>query len=319
MINKTGIVLEIKNRKACIMTPGGEFAEVKILGDSPAIGSTYSGAIAPKLPLFKYIAAAACFILFVTTGSTAYAYYTPVASVVVDINPSLELKVNKWNRIIKASALNADGEKVLDSLSIKNKTIDDGLSMIVEEAERENFINPSNKADINVSLSIKPLDKASKNKEIIGDSPENSISLPKFESKLKEKNLSGEINNKVINSNKNTDTNIPKNDIIDKEKQAPKSNTEDKNKENKIDSKENKNRPKSNDSKIDKKESKDKSSSSSKEKDKTQEEDKTLPVMNNAEKNSQPTSKNDSKGSEVHGEKVKSNNSDNLNKSNKVK
>lgn len=315
MNSKTGIVLEIKNRKACIMTPSGEFAEVKILGDSPAIGSTYSGAIAPKLPLFKYVAAAACFILFVTTGSTAYAYYTPVSSVVVDINPSLELKVNKWNRIIKASALNEDGEKMLDSLSIKNKTIDDGLSMILEEAEKENFINPSNKADLNVSLSIKPIDKASKDKETIGDSPENSISLPKFESKLKEKNLSGEINNKVINSNKNTDTNIPKNDIIDKENQAPKGTTEEKSKENKIDSKENrdKNVPKSKDSQIDKKESNDKSSSSSKK------EDKTLPVLNNAEKGSQNKTQNDSKGSEVHSEKVKSNNSDNSNKSNKVK
>lgn len=295
------------------MTPSGEFAEVKILGDSPTIGSTYTGALEQKLPLFKYIAAAACFILFITTGSTAYAYYTPVASIVVDINPSLELKVNKWNRIIKAAALNEDGQKMLDSLSIKNKTIDDGLSMILEEAEKENFINPSNKTDINVSLSIKTLDKASKNKETIGDSPENSISLPKFESKLKEKNLSGEINNKVINSDKNTDTNIPKNDIIDKEKQAPKVNTEDKNKENKIDSKENKNIPKAKDSQIDKKESKDKSSSNSKE------EFKTLPVLNNGEKNSQPNPQNDSKGTEAHGANGKSNNSDNSNKTNKVK
>jgi len=315
MISKTGIVLEIKDRKACIMTPSGEFAEVKILGDSPAIGSTYTGAIEQKLPLFKYIAAAACFILFITTGSTAYAYYTPVASVVVDLNPSLELKINKWNRIIKAAALNEDGEKMLDSLSIKNKTIDDGLSMIVEEAENENFINPSNKADINVSLSIKTLDKASKDREIIGDSPENSISLPKFESKLKEKNLSGEINNKVINSNKNTDTNIPKNDIMDKKKQTPQVNTEDKNKENTTDSKENKekNIPKAKDSQMDKKESKDKSSSNLKE------EDKTLPALNNGEKNSQAKPQSDSKGSEVHGTNGKSNNSDSSNKTNKVK
>ena len=294
------------------MTPSGEFAEVKILGDSPEIGSTYTGALEQKLPLFKYIAAAACFILFITTGSTAYAYYTPVASVVVDINPSLELKVNKWNRIIKASALNEDGEKMLDSLSIKNKTVDDALTMIVEEAENENFINPSNKADINVSLSITTLDKASKDREIIGDSPENSFSLPKFESKLKEKNLSGEINNKEINSNKNTDTNIPKNDIIDKEKQTPKVNTEDKNKDNKIDSKENKNVPKSKNSEMDKKESKDRSSSS-------KEEDKTLPVMNNVEKGSQSTPQSDTKGAEIHETNGKSNNSDNSNKTNKVK
>lgn len=236
MPNKTGIVLEIKNKKACILTSEGEFAKVKIIGDSPLIGSTYTGLLESKLPFHKYIAAAACFILFISLGSTAYAYYTPTTSIVVDINPALELKVNKWNRIIKTAALNKDGEQMLASLNIKNKTLDEGLSMIVEEAENENFINESNKDNVNISLSITPLDKTSKTTETnkpSGDSPKKSsedktprdgseklLDLPKFESKLKEKNLNAEINNKEVISNKdkNTNTNIPKNDIMDNEK-----------------------------------------------------------------------------------------------------
>ena len=180
MNSRTGIVMEIKYRKACIMTPDGEFTEVKIGNTIPSIGSTYTGVIEKKLPFYKYVAAAACLVLFTSIGSGAYAYYTPTTSVVVSINPALELKLNRWNKIIKTIALNEDGNKLANSIDIENKDIDTGLSMILEEAEREHFINENDAKEQKISLNI------TSSKDI-------SLALPKFEEKASSKKLNVKI------------------------------------------------------------------------------------------------------------------------------
>jgi hypothetical protein len=142
-MNSTGIVMQIEKRYAFIMTNSGEFLKVKLAKAVPNLGEIYSGEIAKETPFYKYTAAAASLLFVLLSGTVSYAYYTPTSSVVVDINPSIELKVNRWDRILKTTALNKDGEKVLASLNIKNKVLSDGLDLIVEEAKRDNFINES--------------------------------------------------------------------------------------------------------------------------------------------------------------------------------
>jgi hypothetical protein len=142
-MNNTGIVMQIEKKYAFIMTNRGEFLKVKITKPIPNVGEVYTGEIAKEMPFYKYTAAAASLLFVFLSGTASYAYYTPTASVVVDINPSIELRVNRWDRILKTIPLNNDGEKVLASLNIKNKVLSDGLDLIVEEAQKDNFINDS--------------------------------------------------------------------------------------------------------------------------------------------------------------------------------
>lgn len=133
--------MQLDKRCALVMTSGGQFLKLKVRRNMPAVGEVYTGELVKATPFYKYAAAAASLAFVLFSGTATYAYYTPTSSVVVDINPSIELKLNRWNRIIKALPLNSDGEKVLSSLNIKHKSVNDGLDSIVEEAKKDNFIN----------------------------------------------------------------------------------------------------------------------------------------------------------------------------------
>lgn len=204
--------MEIKNKYAYILTPDGEFAKVKIKGSVPSIGSTYSGQPSSKLPLSKYASIAACFILFFSFSGAAYAYYTPVASLVLKSNPSIELKINRWNKIIKTLPLNDTGKNILNSVNIKNKSVNEGLNIILNEADKENFFK--NEPDKKISLDV--------------NSDRNlDLNINELENKLKEKNFELEVNYPENPKSNNTKDNTIKTENNDTktEKNNSKDNT----------------------------------------------------------------------------------------------
>jgi len=224
-MTKTGVVLQVEKNKAILMTASGEFIKVKIAAKAPKLGETYTGKIHKENNLFKYAAAVACLLFMFLSGGGAYAYYSPVTTVQVSINPSLELKLNRFNKIIKYSPLNKDGEVLLSHLSIKNVNIDDGLNQIVEEAKKEHFINDNYiKTEKIISINI-----TSGNKD-------KSLKLSKFQKYMADQKLNLNLNNngtetklehgkavkepkKEVPSDNKKDTPSPKgNDSINKDK-----------------------------------------------------------------------------------------------------
>jgi hypothetical protein len=140
-MNKSGLVFKVQRKTVVIITQTGEFVEVMIGNDKPQIGERFTGTVVKRNNnIKKILLAAAALLVFLSSGS-AYAYYTPVATVDVEINPSIEVKVNRFDRIIAAEAKNEDGQAVLDNLNLNNYKLEDGLIQIVEEARNEKFIN----------------------------------------------------------------------------------------------------------------------------------------------------------------------------------
>lgn len=137
-MKKSGIVTEINKKYICLLTSGGEFVKVRHKENTPTIGQIYTGDVfvARKLKM-PLIAASLAFILF---SGGLYSYVTPTYAVTVEINPSLKLHVNMWNRIVKAEAINEDGQKLLTDLTVTNMSIDGGLEAIISEAKKENII-----------------------------------------------------------------------------------------------------------------------------------------------------------------------------------
>lgn len=235
MKRSSGMVMQLKGQHAFIMTNTGEFLKLKLNKNSPKIGEIYTGEVVQDTPFYKYALTAATLAFLVLFGSTAYAYYTPVASVVVNINPSIKLDLNKWNKIIKSTALNDDGKKVLSELKVKNKSLDDGLNSIVDQAKKDNFINveyiESGKTitiDINSSKQIK------------------DFNLSKFENNIK----SGNINLKITTSENNKT--YDKLDISNPHDKKPKKSEKDNNNNNKQETNSNEQNKGKNDNKQDK-------------------------------------------------------------------
>lgn len=66
-----------------------------------------------------YAAACAC-LLFLLLGGR-WLYFTPTAEISMDINPSIELSVNRFDRVIAVTAFNEDGQELSRELDVKYK------------------------------------------------------------------------------------------------------------------------------------------------------------------------------------------------------
>ena len=66
-----------------------------------------------------YAAACACLALALLGGR--WLYFTPTAAISMDINPSLELSVNRFDRVIAVTGFNEDGRELSNALDVKYK------------------------------------------------------------------------------------------------------------------------------------------------------------------------------------------------------
>lgn len=73
---------------------------------------------------------AACLILVVCLGLWR-AWFTPVSVISIDINPSLELELNRFDRVISVEGYNEDGQALANSLSIQYLNYQDALEAIL--------------------------------------------------------------------------------------------------------------------------------------------------------------------------------------------
>lgn len=84
-------------------------------------------------PVFRWAFGAICAMLIMFLGAGGYALLLePVAYVSIDVNPSLELALNRLNLVISATAYNEDGEFILKNVSINGKSYTDAIDLLVE-------------------------------------------------------------------------------------------------------------------------------------------------------------------------------------------
>lgn len=76
------------------------------------------------------LSAAACMMLFLFGGHQLY--FTPTTEISIDINPSMELAVNRFDRVISVDGYNDDGEKLAASLDLKYMNYSDAVNEIIE-------------------------------------------------------------------------------------------------------------------------------------------------------------------------------------------
>lgn len=132
------IVMEIDGRHAVVLNDTGDFIRIKnrnyqvgqrIENRRPAGFRRMRTAIA---------AAAAALILFAAGGT--YAYCAPYTEVSLDVNPSIVLKLNYFNRVIGVTAMNDDAQRVLGNLDLMNDDIETATGEVVDALSAQGFI-----------------------------------------------------------------------------------------------------------------------------------------------------------------------------------
>ena len=98
------------------------------------------------------LAMMACTIL--GSGGGAYAYAeTPVAYVSMDINPSIELGVNVFDKVVSIEAYNDDGKKILEDTDLKDNDINNAISTLVSHAISAGYIKEDGSSAIEITTS----------------------------------------------------------------------------------------------------------------------------------------------------------------------
>lgn len=64
-----------------------------------------------------YAAVCVCLLLALLGGR--WLYFTPTAEISIDINPSIELSVNRFDRVISVAGFNEDGQELSSTLDVK--------------------------------------------------------------------------------------------------------------------------------------------------------------------------------------------------------
>ena len=83
------------------------------------------------------------------------AYFTPTSVISIDINPSIELDVNRFNKIISIDSYNSDGEILSNSLNIMFKDYNSAIDEILKSQTVLNCL--SNDEDL--SIAVLPIDE----------------------------------------------------------------------------------------------------------------------------------------------------------------
>ncbi|KMT21823.1 anti-sigma-I factor RsgI family protein [Clostridium cylindrosporum] len=93
-------------------------------------------------PMGKKLVLATCMAILLVCGSSmTYAYYkTPTSYLSIDINPSIELGVNGFGKVVKAKSFNDDGNKILHGLKVTGLNVKKAVNTVLLSAIHNNYI-----------------------------------------------------------------------------------------------------------------------------------------------------------------------------------
>lgn len=98
------------------------------------------------------LAAAACLLLVgILAGAGWHLWQQPAAFVGVDVNPSLELTVNAFDRVVKATAINDDGAAVLDALSLEGRSYEEAFATLMDSEAMAPYLAKDAFVDVNIT------------------------------------------------------------------------------------------------------------------------------------------------------------------------
>lgn len=106
-------------------------------------------------------------------------YAKETAFIDIDVNPSVELKVNAFDRVVGAYAYNKDGQSVLKELDVENKTYTEAVKELIRRMTDQGYIGNNGL----VSITLQTNNKKKQNSQL--NDLKDSVSKVLTEKKVK--------------------------------------------------------------------------------------------------------------------------------------
>ncbi len=144
--------LSVQEKESAVARKAVESAEREAAEPAMRGNAAAAARRAPRLVAWRRAAAAlaACLVLAVIGLTGSRLYFEETAFVDIDVNPSIELGINRFDIVVSARAYNNDGEALLEAVSITGKRYD---AAVAELTSSEAF-EPYASGDAFVAISV---------------------------------------------------------------------------------------------------------------------------------------------------------------------
>ncbi|NLD50493.1 MAG: anti-sigma factor domain-containing protein [Clostridiaceae bacterium] len=159
-----GIILKLEKAQAFVMTDKLEFVELKRTQDMTRGQKVFFDETDLYVPesiiknksfvkTFSIVASAAAvfLVIFYSLGLNFFTNHFTYVS--VDINPSLELAINRKNIVVESKPLNNEAKLLLENIVVEKLPVKDAIKNILDISKKEGFLDDANNS---VLFSVTP-------------------------------------------------------------------------------------------------------------------------------------------------------------------
>ncbi|MGI5907991.1 MAG: anti-sigma factor domain-containing protein [Christensenellales bacterium] len=143
------IVMEVDGRDAVVMNGAGDFIRIK--NRNYRVGQRIEARRVPRLRRMRTAIAAAAAVLILFAAGGTYAYLAPYSEVSLDVNPSIMLRLNYFNRVIDVDAMNDEARRVLEGLELINDDVETATGEVVDALSEKGYIKAGADAEFMVT------------------------------------------------------------------------------------------------------------------------------------------------------------------------
>ena len=98
----------------------------------------------------QFIPAAACLMFLLIAFGSYQLYFIPTSAISIDINPSLELEINRFDKVISVKGYNTDGEKLAAVLDVRFLQYTEAVNRILNSESVINYLAGDEELSITV-------------------------------------------------------------------------------------------------------------------------------------------------------------------------
>ncbi len=146
------VVMHTSGRHAVLLGRDGGFARVKNRGYR---AGQQIGVQRARRPVLKPLLALASVVLVLFSATALAANFLPFSYVSVDVNPSLMMTLNWFDRVLSVEAKNSDGEEIAELLfdgGIVGQPVDDAVQRVYAALEAGEYVNAGAENDVVVAV-----------------------------------------------------------------------------------------------------------------------------------------------------------------------
>ncbi|MFC4776889.1 anti-sigma factor domain-containing protein [Paenibacillus sp. GCM10023252] len=166
-----GLVMEVSRHHMIVMTPDGQFVRVKRQGQAVVGAEVVFSAASERRGTVRWYSYAAAvlvllcipILLLVQRDAHAIAAYMSL-----DINPSIEMGMDRQGQVRELRALNSDGEQLIQGLRYKSLPVEQVAAAILEKAESAHYLDEADHDVVLTSILERTEAGAQYEEELVG-------------------------------------------------------------------------------------------------------------------------------------------------------